>query len=142
MKQLIILVSVVLSVPLFCTGQQFDNIIESERDAIISMNSWLKLVDDKKYGRSWDKSAQLFKNSVIRTEWIQLLNNTRRPLGRLINREPISLTYTISMLNAPEGEYVVIEFNTAFKEQINVIETVTLVRINKEPWRISGYFVR
>jgi hypothetical protein len=142
MKQLIILVSVVLSIPIFCTGQQFDNIIEAERVAIVSMNSWLKLVDDNKYGRSWNESAQLFKNSVIRTEWIQLLKNTRRPLGRLINRELISLTYTTSMLNAPEGEYVVIEYNTVFKEQSNVIETVTLVRINEESWRVSGYFFR
>ena len=142
MKQLIILVSVVLSIPIFCTGQQFDNIIEAERVAIVSMNSWLKLVDDNKYGRSWDESAQLFKNSVIRTEWIQLLKNTRRPLGRLINREPISLTYTTSMLNAPEGEYVVIEYNTAFKEQSNVTEIITLVRINEESWRVLGYFVR
>ena len=142
MKQLIILVSVVLSIPIFCTGQQFDNIIEAERVAIVSMNSWLKLVDDNKYGRSWDESAQLFKNSVIRTEWIQLLKNTRKPLGRLINREIISLTYTTSMLNAPEGEYVVVVYNTAFKEQSNVIETVTLVRINEEFWRVSGYFFR
>jgi hypothetical protein len=142
MKQLIILVSVVLSIPIFCTGQQFDNIIEAERVAIVSMNSWLKLVDDNKYGRSWDESAQLFKNSVIRTEWIQLLKNTRRPLGRLINRELISLTYTTSMLNAPEGEYVVIVYNTAFKEQSNVTETVTLVRINEESCRVSGYFFR
>jgi hypothetical protein len=142
MKQLIILVSVVLSIPIFCTGQQFNNIIEAEKVAIVSMNSWLKLVDDNKYGRSWNESAQLFKNSVIRTEWIQLLKNTRRPLGRLINRELISLTYTTSMLNAPEGEYVVIEYNTVFKEQSNVIETVTLVRINEESWRVSGYFFR
>ncbi len=142
MKQLIILVSVVLSIPIFCTGQQFDNIIKTERVAIVSMNSWLKLVDDNKYGRSWDESAQLFKNSVIRIEWIQLLKNTRRPLGRLINRELISLTYTTSMLNAPEGEYVVIEYNTAFKEQSNVTEIITLVRINEEFWRVSGYFFR
>ncbi len=142
MKQLIILVSVVLSIPIFCTGQQFDNIIKTERVAIVSMNSWLKLVDDNKFGRSWDKSAQSFKNSVIRTEWIQLLKNTRKPLGRLINREIISLTYTTSMLNAPEGEYVVVVYNTAFKEQSNVIETVTLVRINEEFWRVSGYFFR
>lgn len=142
MKQLIILVSIVLSIPIFCTGQQFDNIIKAEKVAIVSMNSWLKLVDDNKYGRSWDESAQLFKNSVIRTEWIQLLKNTRRPLGRLINRELISLTYTTSMLNTPEGEYVVIEYNTTYKEQSNVTETVTLVRINEESWRVLGYFVR
>jgi hypothetical protein len=43
---------------------------------------------------------------------------------------------------APDGEYVVIQFETSFENKKSAIETVTpMIEINGG-WRVSGYFIK
>jgi hypothetical protein len=103
---------------------------------------WLELVDQGDYGRSWDQSSKLFKSAVTRPKWIDQLSAVREPLGKLVSREVKSTEYTTTMPGAPDGEYVVIQFNTSFENKQRAIETVTPMKEKDGSWKVSGYFIR
>jgi hypothetical protein len=43
---------------------------------------------------------------------------------------------------APDGEYVVFQFDTQFEHKRAAVETVTPMRDPDGSWRVSGYFIR
>ena len=46
------------------------------------------------------------------------------------------------MPGAPDGEYVVIQFETSFENKKHAIETVTPMMDKDGTWRVSGYYIR
>ena len=115
---------------------------EKEAQALTAAKTWLALVDDGSYGESWETAAAYFKNAITKEKWEQMLTAARTPLGRLVYRELISTTYTQSLPGAPDGEYVVIQFKTNFKNKKSAIETVTPMLENDGAWSISGYYIK
>jgi hypothetical protein len=53
-----------------------------------------------------------------------------------------SATYTKSLPGAPDGEYVVIQYDTGFEHKQSAVETVTPMLDKDGKWRVSGYFIR
>jgi len=43
---------------------------------------------------------------------------------------------------APDGEYVVLRFETSFENKAKAIETVTPMREKDGTWRVSGYYIK
>jgi hypothetical protein len=43
---------------------------------------------------------------------------------------------------APDGKYVVIQFESSFSNKKAAIETVTLMMDSDVKWRVSGYFIK
>ena len=66
--------------------------------------------------------------------------SVRDPLGGVQSRNLKSGAYTTSLPGAPDGEYVVLQFETVFEHKASAIETVTPMLDDGE-WRVSGYFV-
>ena len=104
--------------------------------------SWLKLVDDGEYAASWDDAAAYFKKAVTKKQWKQSLNAVRKPLGTTLSRKVKSATYATSLPGAPDGEYVVIQFNTSFQNKRSAVETVTPMLEKDGKWRVSGYYIK
>ena len=103
---------------------------------------WLNLVDAGQYGASWDESAEDFKMSLSREQWEQMLGAVRTPLGNREKRELKAKRYKTSVPGAPDGHYVVIQFNTSFKNKAKAIETVTPMKDPDGQWRVAGYFIK
>lgn len=104
--------------------------------------SWLKLVDGGKYEESWAQSAKLFKGAVTKTKWAQAASGTRKPLGKLVSRKLKSRQYAEKLPGAPDGKYVVIQFDTVFESKASAVETVTPMLDPDGVWRVSGYLIR
>lgn len=104
--------------------------------------AWLALVDAEKYGQSWDEAALLFRSAVMKIEWERAAKAARAPLGALKSRTLKSANFTRSLPGAPDGEYVVIQFDTQFANKASAIETVTPMRDKDGAWRVSGYYIR
>lgn len=104
--------------------------------------AWLQLVDNEKYGESWDTAATLFKNAVSKDKWTATVRQVRSPLGTLISRKVKSTTYTTSLPGAPDGQYVVIQFVTSYANKKTATETVTPMIDKDGNWHVSGYFIR
>ncbi len=107
-----------------------------------SAESWLALVDSGKYADSWQESASLFKAHVNKDQWSSMIAATRDPLGKLVSRKLKSAQYTKTLPGAPDGDYVVIQFDTSFRHKQSALETITPMLDTGGKWRVSGYFIR
>jgi hypothetical protein len=103
---------------------------------------WLSLTDSGKYAGSWEQAAQFFKSSITKEKWTQAMQAVRAPLGKVISRKLKSSTYTTTLPGAPDGQYVVIQYDTSFENKASAVETVTPMRDKDGHWRVSGYFIR
>ncbi len=104
--------------------------------------SWLALVDGGKYQASWEEAAELFRHAVTAEQWKQAVSAVRGPLGEVVSRKVKSREYAHELPGAPDGEYVVIQFETRFEKKASAIETVTPMLDPDGTWRVSGYFVK
>jgi hypothetical protein len=115
---------------------------DREKAAIAAAEQWLTIVDKGKYAESWNESSEYFQQAVTQDQWEQAVQAVREPLGKLISRKVKSATYTTSLPGAPDGQYVVIQFNTSFGNKKSAIETVTPRMDSDGKWRVSGYYIK
>jgi hypothetical protein len=103
---------------------------------------WLVNVDSGRYGQSWEEAAPYFREALAKTQWEMLLDTARGPLGVTIGRKIRSATYTRVIPGAPEGEYVVIQYDTRFANRPQSVESVTSMRGKDGTWKVAGYHIR
>jgi len=113
-----------------------------EQTAVQSAEKWLALVDDGKYGESWDQAASFFKGSLPKDKWVEMLGGSRPSFGKVLQRTVKTQASTTSLPGAPDGEYVVIQFETKFEHKAGAIETVTPSKEKDGTWRVSGYYIK
>jgi len=127
---------------ILCTTNAMAVRSDKEKAAIAAAEKWLTIVDKGKYMESWEASSEYFKQALTQDQWEQVLRAVRGPLGKLISRKVKSATYTTSLPGAPDGQYVVIQFNTSFENKKSAIETVTPRMDGDGKWRVSGYYIK
>jgi len=113
-----------------------------EAEAQKAAEQWLALVDGGKYAESWDTAAAYFKGAVSKDQWQSSMVALRKPLGDLVSRKLKTAKYSKTLPGAPDGEYVVLEFDTSFANKKTAIETVTPLLDKDGKWRVSGYFIK
>ena len=112
-----------------------DGLKKSETSAL----NWLKLVDEGKYGQSWDKGAFTFKLRIPKKVWVQLMDSTRKPLGSVQNRTLADQRESLNPEGLPEGDYMVVVFKTTFAKNQSGHELLTLVLESDNQWRVLTY---
>ncbi len=113
-----------------------------KQNAIESAEKWLSLIDTEKFEESWIEGSELFKNSIAKENWISAVRNARSTFGKYIKREMLSATYTKTLPGAPDGEYLVIQFEAQFEKNGKAVETITPMKDTDGEWRVSGYFIK
>src|SRR5215510_1556106 len=104
--------------------------------------SWLAVVDKGDYAASYDEAASIFKLAVTKEDWLQKVRAARNPLGKVTSRKLKGAQYKTSLPGAPDGEYVVIQYDTSFENKRSAVETITPTLDKDAQWRVSGYFIR
>ncbi|MGK7873741.1 MAG: DUF4019 domain-containing protein [Xenococcaceae cyanobacterium] len=115
---------------------------EKEPAAVEAAQAWLALVDAEKYSESWETAAEYFKNVVTVQQWEQALTAIRKPLGKVQSRELKSKQFMTELPGAPDGEYVVIQYETSFENKKSAIETITPMLDKDSKWRVAGYYIK
>ena len=115
---------------------------EAVAKAQIAAKSWLALTDGAKYGQSWDDAASAFKGAVTKADWERAIKGVRAPLGAVKTRKVKSAAFTRTLPGAPDGEYVIIQFESQFENKATAIETVTPMHDKDGAWRVSGYYIK
>ena len=115
---------------------------DKEKAAVDASKAWLKLGDEGKYYESWDEAAQYFKNAITKEQWKTSLESVRSPLGKVLSRNLKSKKYTKTLPGAPDGEYVVIQYETSFQNKQQAIETITPMLDKNGKWKVSGYYIK
>lgn len=103
---------------------------------------WLALVDEGKYGESWEQAATLFRGAVNKAEWEKQVRGVRGPLSSVGSRTFRRAEYHTEVPGAPDGEYVIILYDTSFSAKKKAVETVTPMKDSDGTWRVSGYYIR
>ena len=114
----------------------------SEKEALAAADAWLKLVDARKYDESWETAAKLFKAGVEKGQWGKTVGAVRDPLGKVLRRKVQSKQFMTSLPGAPDGKYVVIQYDTSFENKKAAVETVTPMLERDGKWKVSGYYIR
>ena len=107
-----------------------------------SAESWLAVVDKGDYAASYDEAASIFKLAITKEDWLQKVRAARGPLGKMISRKLKLMQYETTLPGAPDGEYVVIQYDTSFENKRSAVETITPTLDKDGQWRVSGYFIR
>lgn len=141
MKQLLLLGLLAFSASTIgCKGK--DAASPHEQEAIAAADAWLTVVDGERYAESWDQAASYFKGAVGNDQWQAQVGAVRKPLGKLVSRKLKSKQFTTTLPGAPDGKYVVIQYDTAFENKAAAVETVTPMADTDGKWRVSGYYIR
>ena len=114
----------------------------AESNAVAVAEIWLALIDADKIAESWSEAASLFRAAFPVEQWEAKLKAAQTLIGKALSRKLRSATYAEELPGAPDGEYVVIEYETSFEKKKNGIETITPMKDTDGVWRVAGYFVK
>ena len=115
---------------------------DAEQAASASASEWIALVDEGRYGDSWQEASELFRVAVTKEQWESSLEGVRKPLGNIVSREVSSMQYAEELPGAPDGQYVVIQYRTSLEFKKSAVETVTPMIDKDGKWRVSGYYIK
>ena len=135
-------VALILTIILTLGLSAFTQDTEKKEAAEAVAATWLKVVDSGGYAQSWEETASGFKAAVTRPQWEQAMRANRAPLGAVQSRKLLSATYTPQLPGAPDGEYVVLQYDASFAHKKTAIETVTPVMDKDGKWLVSGYYIK
>lgn len=107
-----------------------------------SAKSWLGVVDSGRYAESWSQASSLFRKQVSAEQWESAVRSARGPLGKLIARNLKSAQYSLTLPGAPDGEYVVIQYDSSFENKKEALETAVTMKEKDGAWRVAGYFIK
>jgi len=103
---------------------------------------FLELVDNQHYEQSWQASAKLLRDKVPNEEWIKKLTSLREWAGPVVERKQVDARYTTEAKDSPDGEYILINFESHFQKQQSAKEQVIVMLEDDHLWRVAGYFVK
>lgn len=130
-------ITILILVPVVAVAQNESK----EQVAAASAEVWLGLIDKRDYAESWKQAASYFRNNVTEQKWEQAMKGAREPLGKLVSRKLKADVYKTSLPGAPDGEYVVMQFDTSFANKKDGVETVTTI-LEEGKWKAVGYFIQ
>jgi len=113
-----------------------------EKVAAIAAGKWLSQVDAGNYAGSWREASTYFQGAVAEKAWIESLNGVRKPLGKLLSRKLRNARHAKSLPGAPDGDYVVMQFDTRFANKEVAVETVTFMQEKNATWKAAGYYIK
>ena len=114
---------------------------DREDAAVAAADEWLALVDAGDYETSWKRAASLFRNAVTAEVWAASASTGRLPFGKLVSRKLLSANFMTALPGAPDGQYVVIQYNAVYEHKAAAVETVTPM-LNAGEWKVSGYYIK
>jgi hypothetical protein len=86
------------------TAQTPDSTGKSVAAAQGAVVAWVRLVNRRRYGESWDSAAGIFRAAVTRSAWEAAVREGRGPFERFGARPPLGASVQTSLPNASAGE--------------------------------------
>ncbi len=130
----------VLSVSLLCHYVHAEDSLE--KSAQLAVEKWLSHVDAGQYAASWQEASSYLQGSVTESGWAMTVQGVRKPLGTVLSRHLKSAQHTTSAPGAPDGHYVIMQFDTCFEHKQVAVETVTFMQEQDGTWKAAGYYIK
>jgi serine/threonine protein kinase len=113
-----------------------------EKEVVAAAQTWLSGIDAGNYAQSWKDAAVFFQAAITEAAWSEALTKARKPLGEMKSRKLLNAQSAKSLPGAPDGDYVVMQFDASFTAKEKAVETVTFMLERNGTWRAAGYFIR
>ncbi len=110
--------------------------------AITAAEDFLLLVDSSQYASSWSTASSFFKSQLTKETWVKQISALRPAFGKVTNRQILNAQHVTKLPGAPDGQYVVIQYDTSFENKRKAIETITPMLDKDGQWRVSGYYIQ
>ena len=140
MKTTCMLGVLVLSHALCCLAVHAEDTFA--QGATAAAETWLGHVDAGDYAGSWREASAYVQGAITEQAWVASLTRVRTPMGPLLSRQLTQVQHTTSVPGAPDGDYVVIQFDTRFEHKQAAVETVTFLQEKKGEWKAAGYYIK
>ena len=114
----------------------------AEKAAASVAPSWLSQIDAGNYSNSWRDASAYFKGAVTENGFRDALARARKPLGKLLSRKLTKAQNATSLPGAPDGNYVVMQFDSSFANKKQAVETVTFMQEKDGKWKAAGYYIK
>ncbi|MCH8538402.1 MAG: DUF4019 domain-containing protein [Alkalimonas sp.] len=112
-----------------------------ESAGVTAAKAWLSMVDSGEYAESWQQADAFFKSQLPQANWDAALKEVRTPLGAVVSRTELGSKEYSALPGVPDGQYLVIQFQTDFQNKKSSTETLTLSKSSGE-WLPIGYFIK
>jgi predicted Ser/Thr protein kinase len=115
---------------------------DDSKNTVAAAEKWLTLVDRGNYSASWNEASAIFQGGVTEAAWENSMKTFRQPLGDLVSRHLKSAKEMTELPGAPDGQYVLMQFETVFANKKSTIETVTFMLEKDGHWKAAGYYIK
>lgn len=112
---------------------------QNEDAARKAADKWLALLDEGKYPDAWKQASKHSRPQISADEWFAQLKAMREAAGTLKSRNFTSAKPSKTHPGAPDGDYMILEYATAFDKKPKAAEIVVLSR--EGGWKIAGYAI-
>jgi len=102
--------------------------------------SWLALIDNGKYEDSYAAGCIALHQKIAHDSWNLGLKAVRTPHGTLLSRKETSHTLKPNGFEGLDGQCLVLQYDTAFKNLPNGFEVV-IMKYENGKWKGAGYTV-
>jgi hypothetical protein len=102
--------------------------------------AWVKLLDAGKFEQSWAAAGEGFHKTVAQPRWVELIASVRASMGDVLTRSVKEVRSTRELPGQPDGDYRLVQFDTAFAKKAHAVETVVMER-EGGAWKVDGYFI-
>jgi len=115
-----------------------DGELESAQELALS---WLALADGGQFESSWNDASTFFQAAISESAWVSALSAARSSFGGLKSRKIIASTFSKTLPGASNGTYIIFEFDTAFEKQVSASETLAMIKVGDDVWRVAAYII-
>ncbi|HEU6446862.1 MAG TPA: DUF4019 domain-containing protein [Verrucomicrobiae bacterium] len=117
-------------------------ISDRDKPVVSAAESWLQLIDGGGYAQSWKGASESFQQAITQSKWVSALESVRKPLGALASRKLQSEQRMTQLPGMPDGQYVLMQFDTSFANKKSAVETLTFMLEKDGQWKAAGYYIR
>ncbi len=106
-------------------------------------DAWIKLLDAGKYGDAWEQFDEEFKKAAPKEAWCQQIGIIRGGLGPVVSRSVDHGKFKQKIDDRAKdfGQFVTVDYDTAFQKEPNGIEQFTAMRAKDGTWHPRGYYL-
>lgn len=135
--------ALLLLIPMTGLHAVADREIQAKETAL----TWLALIDEGKYAEALDQADPHLRESIERQAWVDGLTQVRKPLGQADSRRLLRLFATTLLPEAPEGDYVVVNFRTRYALREDPMNEIIVLSAQEDTpydnptWKVIGFYL-
>lgn len=115
---------------------------EKAAAATAAATLFLQQVDADRFVESWQLTAPATQEKIAQPDWVAQLEKLRALTGPLVQRSENKVVLSTPAEFSPEGDYIVITYDSTFRRKADASEIVTVMQEKDGDWRVAGYYIK